>query len=103
MSTAVLLLLIVVVLNSSAMVCTEFPFDPIRDVKPVEPFGFIDLASALVSGTVPSQLPESDSDYNGIDEPGSILGKPRDVFDAMAMQQSINDFVPPTDSKNDSQ
>lgn len=72
-------------------------YDPIRDLKPVEPFGFIDLKDALANSAVPSQLPDSEADYNGIEKPESILGKPADVFDAMAMQRGINEYVPPTD------
>lgn len=103
MSTAVLLLLIVVVLNSSVMRVYNCSYDPIRDLKAVEPFGYIDAKQAFVTGSVPSQLPDSDSDYNGIDDPASILGKPVDVFDAIAMQRAVNDYVPPTDNKDDSQ
>lgn len=79
------------------MLFTELAFDPVFDLKAVEPFGFIDLKEALANSAVPSQLPDSDAEYNGIENPESILGKPRDVFDAMAMERSINDYVPPTD------
>ena len=79
----------------------DIAFNPVRDLKPVEPFGFIDLKDALANNAVPSQLPDSDTDYNGIDNPESIMGKPRDVFDAMAMQRSINEYNPPTDKDSD--
>lgn len=79
----------------------KLAYDPVRDLKSVEPFGFIDLKDALANSAVPSQLPDSEADYNGIENPESILGKPADVFDAMAMQRSINDFVPPSSAEKD--
>lgn len=80
---------------------TNLAYNPRTDLKPVEPFGFIDLKDALANSAVPSQLPDSDTDYNGIENPESILGKPTDVFDAMSMERSINDFVPPASAERD--
>lgn len=71
------------------MVVTECLFDPVRDVAPVEQFGFIDLKVSLDSSIVPSQMPESESDYNGIDDPNKILGKPHDVFEAIDTQKAL--------------
>lgn len=70
------------------MIVIDCPFDPVRDIAPVEQFGFIELKSALAESVVPSQMPESDSDYNGIDEPEKVLGKPRDIFEAMDAQKA---------------
>lgn len=64
-------------------------FDPVRDIAPVDQFGFIDLKNALSESIVPSQMPESDSDYNGIDDPNKILGRPHDVFEAIDTQRAI--------------
>lgn len=71
------------------MVVTECYYDPAVDLKPVEPFGFIDLKSAFVNKTVPSNLPDSEVDYNGIEDPASIVGRPSDVFDALRMQSEL--------------
>lgn len=68
------------------MIVYDTLFDPVRDVAPVDQFGFIDLKVALVSGNVPSQVAESESDYNGIQNPEAILGKPHDIFEAMDAQ-----------------
>lgn len=65
------------------MYAKKCTFNPECDLKEVEPFGFVDLKNAFVERCVPSQVGESDSDYNGIDNPDSILGKPADVFDAL--------------------
>lgn len=71
------------------MFCENCSYDPVRDISPVEQFGFIDLKSALESSIVPSQLPESEADYNGIDEPAQILGKPHDIFEAIDTQKAL--------------
>lgn len=69
------------------MIQEDFAFDPVKDIAPVDQFGFIDLKSALSTGVVPSQLPDSDSDYNGIENPEAVLGTPRDIFEAMDAQK----------------
>lgn len=71
------------------MFVTDCVYDPVRDIAPVEQFGFIDLKTALSESIVPSQMPESDSDYNGIEDPDKILGKPHDIFEAMDTQRAI--------------
>lgn len=71
------------------MVYSDFTFDPVRDLQPVDQFGFIDLKVALDSSSVPSQMPDSDSDYNGADDPQSVLGRPRDIFEAIDAQKAL--------------
>lgn len=77
-------------------------FDPLCDIKPVSQTGFIDLVSAYQNNCVPSQLPNSESDYNGIEEPESILGKPSDVFEAMEMESYVNDASSSKNKETDS-
>lgn len=71
------------------MVVTECLFDPVRDLTPVDQHGFTDLKSALANSCVPSVMPETDVDYNGIDNPDSILGTPRDIFEAIDAQKAV--------------
>lgn len=75
------------------MIQYDLPFDPVRDIAPVDQFGFIELKDALAQSVVPSQLPDSDSDYNGIDEPDKVLGKPRDIFEAMDAQKAAEQMA----------
>lgn len=84
------------------MVYRDFPYNPVKDKKPVDGFGFVDLKSAFVNNTIPANVASADSDYNGIVDPASILGKPRDVFEAMDMQSHIRDYKP-SDKPSDSQ
>lgn len=71
------------------MVYEDFSFDPVRDLAPVDQYGFIDLKVALDSSCVPSQLPDSELDYNGMEEPEMVLGKPRDIFEAIDSQKAL--------------
>lgn len=66
-------------------------FDPVRDIAPVEQFGFVDLKSALANSVVPSVMEGAESDYNGADDPEEVLGTPRDVFEAIDMQNALVD------------
>lgn len=71
------------------MIVEECAYNPVFDLKPVDEFGWIDAAEAYVNKSVPSNLITQESDYNGIDDPDSILGKPDDVFSALRMQERI--------------
>lgn len=75
-------------------------FDPVRDLKPVDQFGFIDLKSALAESVVPSQMPDSEVDYNGIDDPDMVLGKPRDIFEVMDAQKAVEQLAASIDSED---
>lgn len=82
------------------MIIEECYFDPVRDIAPVDQFGFIDLKSALANGVVPSVMPDSDVDYNGVDDPDSIIGTPRDVFEAIDMQNALQDAASAAESSD---
>lgn len=71
------------------MIVKDCNFDPVRDIAPVDQFGFVDLKLALDTSMVPSQMPGSESDYNGIEEPQQILGKPHDIFEAIDSQKAL--------------
>lgn len=64
-------------------------FDPVRDISPVDQYGFVDLKSALANSAVPSVMPGADLDYNGVEDPSAIIGKPRDVFEVIDMQKAL--------------
>lgn len=59
-----------------------------RDIKPVEQYGFIDLAECLTNGEVPSTISDTELEYDDI-ALDRVLGKPSDVFEAYAMQDYI--------------
>jgi len=83
------------------MVIYECRFDPRRDLAPVEQFGFVDLRSALANSVVPSVMPESDTDYNGAEDPDSVLGTPKDIFEAIDMQRAAEAAAAEAGSNDD--
>lgn len=60
-----------------------------RDINEVDQFGFIDLIECLSNGEVPSTIADSEDQYNGIEDPSEILGKPSDVFECYKMGDYI--------------
>lgn len=74
------------------MVVTEFlGFDPVKDISEVDQFGYVNLVEALENGVIQSTLKIDDLGFNDIDDPASIMGKPRDVFEAYKMASVIHD------------
>lgn len=70
------------------MIC-ECRYNPVKDISDVDQFGFVDLQECLSNGEVPATIADSEDQYNGIDDPNEILGKPSDVFDAYRMGDYI--------------
>lgn len=64
-------------------------FDKTKDLKEVDKFGFVDLILSLRTGSVPSDVSASVANYNGIEDPKSIIGSPSDIFDAMRLHDEI--------------
>lgn len=84
------------------MIVKNCLFDKNRDILPVSQTGFIDLQTAFVNNAVPSQTAMSEQDYNGIDDPASILGKPSDVFEAYEMESYVKEAGKTGNSEKDS-
>lgn len=61
-------------------------FNEIRDIHDVDQFGYVNLAECLENGIVPSEIADSEANYNDVDDPSSIIGKPRDVFEAYTLK-----------------
>ena len=70
------------------MIC-ECKYNPVKDISDVDQFGFIDLQECLANGEVPSTIADSEDQYNGIEDPSEILGKPSDVFECYKMGDYI--------------
>lgn len=77
----------------------EFKFNFERDVQEVEQFGFVDLVSAFENHAIPADLMVENADFNGIEDPDKILGKPRNTFDALHMKSAIENYKPDAKSE----
>ena len=72
----------------------SFAFNPAEDIAEVEQTGYIDLVDAFENHAIPADLSADDVSFNGIEEPDSILGRPRDRFDSMRMKSAILSYKP---------
>lgn len=64
-------------------------YNPVTDLSPVDEFGYVDLVECLAKGEVPASIGNTDDVYNDIDDPSTIIGKPRDNFEAIRMMDGI--------------
>ena len=64
-------------------------YNPVTDLSPVDEFGFIDLVECLAKGEVPASIGNTDELYNDIDDPSTIIGKPRDNFEAIRFMDKM--------------
>ena len=58
-------------------------YDPRVDLHPVDQCGFVDLNKAYVDGTISGDVAISDERFNGVQDPDTLLPRPKDRFDAM--------------------
>lgn len=68
----------------------SYAFDPKRDIAEVESGLATDITDALKTGVVRGEATESD--YNGIDDPGKIIGRVNDIFDAIGATRAIRKY-----------
>ena len=64
-------------------------YNEITDNNAVDQYGFVDLAESIKNGVVPSSISNTEDDYNDIEDPSSIIGKPHDVFEAYRMMDAV--------------
>ncbi len=74
-------------------------FNPTCDVREVQSFGYLELSDVMRTGIIPSNLSASQLQFNGIEDPQSILGSPCDTFDAMRMMQTISESAQSAESE----
>ena len=70
-------------------------YDSSRDYAKVQPFGWVDLASANATSSLDAQIGPSEEHFNGIKDPNSIGVRPNDVFEQMQANKVIAGYVPP--------
>lgn len=77
-------------------------YNPVMDLSSVSQTGFVDLKNAFANNSIPSQIVGAETDYNGIEDPASILGRPSDVFEAMVMESYVKSVGTSNKSEKDS-
>ena len=74
------------------MIVKKCSFDPVKDIHDVDNFGYINLAEAYANGVVDSDINDLDLSYNEIDDPSTIVGKPRDIFETYSMMDYVKTY-----------
>lgn len=73
--------------------CVEYvQYNPLTDVAEVSQNGFVDLVTSFANNSIPSNIEGVEENFNNIEEPSNILRKPKDVFDAMHLRQTLSDY-----------
>lgn len=75
------------------------PFSP--NIQFVSQIGAIDLREAYANSVVPGSIEETEVDYNGIDDPKSIIGRPDDIFAAKRAFDTYNNMSSGASDKTD--
>ena len=71
----------------------RFLYNPEVDLKDVEQFGFVSLNEVIETGIVPSSLPDSEPDFNGVLNPSMLMHRAQDVFEATRAAQYVKDTL----------
>lgn len=80
---------------------SSFTFDPLKDIRAVDPFGYINLHDAYENHNVPTNVADEVANYNGIDDPDSMIGVPSDIFEAYRMNDAIQKSARALSDKKD--
>lgn len=70
-------------------------FDERQDISTVAQFGAVDLRVLAENNAIPGDVGASATDFDGVDDPGAILGRPSDPFEEIAMRKAVNEYKAP--------
>lgn len=57
------------------------------DDAEVDQFGFVDMREAIANNVIVGNADINQQSFNNIEDPSTIIGKPRDIFQAMAVEK----------------
>lgn len=75
--------------SPAKFVPVDAEYNPFADIEEVDQFGWLDLRQAFLTGTVEGSLAPEDASYNGIEDPSSLLGAPKDTFEAIRQATAV--------------
>lgn len=75
----------------------ECNYDPIRDVMPVDQYGYVDIVKANAESAIVDPIQLVEERFNDIDDPRSIGVRPSDVFEEMQANKAIVGYQAPKD------
>lgn len=72
--------------------CKNCRYNPTRDVVSVSQQEVISIADAFVNGLIPDNVIAQESEYDGNENPESILGRPANEFEAMHLSETVKNL-----------
>lgn len=68
----------------------DYSYNPAVDLQPVDQFGFVNLNEAFEKGIIPSVVPDTDIEFNGVMNPSTLLSHAQDVFDGIRKSEYVS-------------
>lgn len=68
----------------------DYRYNPAVDLQEVDQFGFVNLNEAFEKGIIPSIVPDTDIEFNGVMNPGTLLSHAQDVFDGIRKSEYVS-------------
>lgn len=67
----------------------DFKFDKSKDLHPIDKLGFIDLRDAVKNGVIPADISSDTLEFNGVEDPDSIMHRGSDVFENIRNREAV--------------
>lgn len=68
-------------------------YNPLVDLEPVDQFGFVDVRAAYANGVVEGNVNIEQASFNGVDDPSTIMDRPRDIFESYRQADYVKSAV----------
>lgn len=75
------------------MIVNNCEFNPEKDIKEVDQFGFVDLRESFVNSSIPANLDVQGQNFNNIEDPSMVRHRPSDVFDSLRAEKAYAGIV----------
>lgn len=71
------------------MYCENCTYNKQFDIEEVDQIGYVDLRKAFETNQIAGNLDVETLDFNGIEDPKAISGKPSNIFDAVTKSHEL--------------
>lgn len=65
-------------------------FNKMTDIAETSQSGFVDLSDLLSHGYVPPSLNVAPEEFNDIEDPKAVYGRPEDTFHAISLSKTLD-------------
>ena len=79
--------------NFKELSVRSFNNDPSVDLHAVNPLGEVNLRKAFLNGSVEGMVSFSDESFNGVQDPDSLLPRPKDAFERIRQGQYVRESL----------